>query len=56
MKVNRADIIEYLADDGCWETAICTETGTESFGFLCLDGQMRILFYDDKDIKWRLPE
>ena len=54
MKVTQAQIIEYLAKDGCWETAICTDVTNPYFSILCLDGQVRDFTDADENIKWRL--
>ena len=55
MKVNQAECVEYLANDGCWEMTICTEATEEYFVVLCLDGQIREFTDADENIKWRFP-
>jgi hypothetical protein len=54
MKVIQAQFVEYLADDGCWETAICTDVTEPCFSILCLDGKIREFTDADENIKWRL--
>jgi len=52
-KIQAGDSLEFLTIDSCWETAICVEVGKESFSFLCLDGQLRILKYTEQGTKWK---
>ena len=54
MKVIQAQFVEYLAEDGCWETAICTDVTYPCFSILCLDGKIREFKDADENIKWRL--
>jgi len=56
MKVNQAECVEYLANDGCWEMTVCIEAAEESFKVLCLDGQVRKFTDADENIKWRFVE
>jgi hypothetical protein len=56
MKVKQADFVEYLADDGCWEMAICMKEWQNSFDIMCLDGMSRKFTDADENIKWRFPE
>ncbi len=51
--IKQGDTIEYLTMEDYWEVAICVEAGKESFSFLCLDGQIRILKYCEQNVKWR---
>ena len=55
-EINFHDNVEYFADGGCWETAICIEEKKDSFTCLCLDGCTREFTNAEIGTKWRVSE